>query len=221
MNNKARLTLEKRHQLIDLNKEYVNFDITFECRAVDATKDFEIIVVNQEQLNTIDLTNLTMKLTKNGYISGNSIADEDKYQNYFLILRAPTEEPIEVDLEIRIKQIEAKEHAETSPQFPQSQPMVPPPVADHLPYTGDQLLPCQPSQSVAPRTHLIFIVVGLLIIGGAVGYYFWKNSKKADGPLLTMEDDARSVYSDHSAVSKSSASSDDKGILDTLLQKSK
>ena len=221
MNNKTRLTLEKRHQLIDLNKEYVNFDITFECRAVDATKDFEIIVVNQEQLNTIDLTNLTMKLTKNGYISGNIIADEDKYQNYFLILRAPTEEPIEVDLEIRIKQIDAKQHVET-PQFPQSEPMVPPPsMPDHPPYFDESLLPCQSSQPAVQRTHLIFMVVGLLIIGGAIGYYFWKNSKKSDSPLLTVDDDVRSVYSDHSAVSKSTASSDDKGILDTLLQKSK
>lgn len=221
MNNKTRLTLEKRHQLIDLNKEYVNFDITFECRAVDATKDFEIIVVNQEQLNTIDLTNLTMKLTKNGYISGNIIADEDKYQNYFLILRAPTEEPIEVDLDIQIKQIDAKQqHVETTPQFPQSQPMVPPPLADHPPYLDDPLLPCQSSQPAVQRTHLIFMVVGLLIIGGAIGYYFWKNSKKSDSPLLAVDDDVRSVYSDGSAVSKSTASSDDKGILDTLLQKS-
>lgn len=219
MSSKTRLTLEKRHQLIDLNKEYVNFDITFECRAVDATKDFEIIVVNQEQLNTIDLTNLTMKLTKNGYISGNIIADEDKYQNYFLILRAPTEEPIEVDLEIRIKQIEAKQQAEM-PQFPQSQPMAPPQLAEHPPFIDDPMLPCQSSQPVQ-RTHLIFMVVGLLIIGGAIGYYFWKNSKKSDSPLLTMDDDVRSVYSDGSAVSKSSTSSDDKGILDTLLQKSK
>ena len=219
MSSKTRLTLEKRHQLIDLNKEYVNFDITFECRAVDATKDFEIIVVNQEQLNTIDLTNLTMKLTKNGYISGNIIADEDKYQNYFLILRAPTDEPIEVDLEIRIKQIEAKQQAEM-PQFPQSQPMAPPPLADHPPFIDDPMLPCQSSQPVQ-RTHLIFMVVGLLIIGGAIGYYFWKNSKKSDSPLLTMDDDVGSVYSDGSGVSKSSASSDDKGILDTLLQKSK
>ena len=220
MNNKTRLTLEKRHQLIDLNKEYVNFDITFECRAVDATKDFEIIVVNQEQLNTIDLTNLTMKLTKNGYISGNIIADEDKYQNYFLILRAPTEEPIEVDLEIRIKQIDARQQVET-PQFPQSQAMAPPPLADQPPYFDNSLLPCQSSQPGVQRTHLIFMVVGLLIIGGAIGYYFWKNSKKSDSPLLTVDDDVRSVYSDGSAVSKSTASSEDKGILDTLLQKSK
>ena len=217
MNSKTRLTLENRHQLIDLNKEYVNFDITFECRSVDATKDFEIIVVNQEQLNTIDLTNLTMKMTKNGYISGNIIADEDKYQNYFLILKSPTEGSIEVDLEIRIKQIEPKQQQHAD--FPQSQPMPPDVMPGSLP-DDSLLMPCQSPEPVR-QTHLIFMVIGLLIIGGAIGYYFWKNSKKTDSPLLSMEDDVRSVYSQSSTSSKSSASSDDKGILDTLIHKSK
>jgi hypothetical protein len=221
MNNKSRLTLESRHQLIDLNKEYVNFDITFECRAVDASKDFEIIVVNQEQLNTIDLTNLTMKMTKNGYISGNIIADEDKYQNYFLILRAPTEEPIDVDLEIKIKQIEPKNNPDAQ-QFPQTdqQMMMPPPLADHSPYMDDPLSHCQ-SSTPTNNTHIIFMVFGLLIVGGAVGYYFWKNSKKSgDGNHLAIEDDVRSVCSDMSYASKAS-SSDESGILDTLIKKSK
>lgn len=220
MNNKSRLTLETRHQLIDLNKEYVNFDITFECRAVDASRDFEVIVVNQEQLNTIDLTNLTMKMTKNGYISGNIIADEDKYQNYFLILRSPTEEPIDVDLEIRIKQIEAKHNPEAQ-QFPQSEPQMaqqPPPLAEHQPYMDDPLSQCQSSGS-GSNTHLILMVVGLLIVGGAVGYYFWKNSKNSSNKLA-LEDDVGSVCSERSSVSKAS-SSDESGILDALISKSK
>lgn len=195
MNNKSRLTLENRHQLIDLNKEYVNFDITFECRAVDATKDFEVVVVNQEQLNTIDLTNLTMKLTKNGYISGNIIADEDRYQNYFLILRAPGE-PIEVDLDIRIRPIDPKTDVLPSPQ--QVQPIPSPP------YAGDPMLPCQTTEvaSTLTRTNLILIVVGLLIIGGAIGYYFWnkKNNKHTDNagyssaPPSEQSSDASSEY---------------------------
>jgi len=224
ISNKSRLTLERRHQLIDLNKEYVNFDITFECRAIDATKDFEIIVVNQEQLNTIDLSNLTMKMTKNGYISGNIIADEDKYQNYFLILRSPTDEPIEVDLEIKIKQIAAKN---TDAELPLPQQPLPP---SHLspdammPYSdptiNDDVVTCQ-SSSGFKQSHLFFIVIGLMIIGGAAAYYFWKNSKKTNGACLAIEDDARSVYSEHSSCSGSSASSDDRGILDTLIKKSK
>lgn len=206
--NRTRLVLEKRHQLIDLNKDYVNFDITFECRALDATKDFEIIVVTQEQLNTIDLTNLTMKRTKGGYISGNIIADEDKYQNYFLIMRSPTDETIEVDLDTRIRQIEAKQPIapQSPPDLPVS-PLAPPEMVQ--PILEQPFIP-----PVQNRSHLIFMVVGLLIIGGAVGYYFWKNKK----PLLTVHDDAVSVCS---ASSHSSSSSDEAGILNTLIHKSK
>lgn len=206
--NRSRLTLEKRHQLIDLNKEYVNFDITFECKAVDATKDFEIIVVNQEQLNTVDLTNLTMKRTKGGYISGNIIADEDKYQNYFLILRSATEDPTDVDLEIKIKQIEPKPEMQTADFMtpvdlpPQQQSVHDMDIQCHSPATGGN--------------HVVFMVIGLLLIGGAVGYYFWRKSKSKEN--FSMDEDVRSVYSEKSS---SSSSSDEKGILDTLINKSK
>lgn len=215
ISNRSRLTLEKRHQLIDLNKEFVNFDIMFECKSVDATKDFEIIVVNQEQLNTIDLTNLTMKRTKGGYISGNIVADEDKYQNYFLILRSATEEPVEVDLEIKIKQIDPKQQQTQQPQpqsmeFPQ-QPL-PPPLANQI--LDDEII-----YPTTNRRQLIFMVVGLLIIGGAIGYYFWSK----DRPLPSLlDDDARSVYSEKSSSSKHSSSSSEKsGLLETLLHKEK
>lgn len=219
LNNKTRLTLERRHQLIDLNKEYVNFDITFECKSVDATKDFEVIVVNQEQLNTIDLTNLTMKLTNNGYISGNIVADEDKYQNYFLILRSPTDEPIEVDLEIKIKQIDAKFPLEG--QMP-SNGMVPenPLMENGLPP------PCADGSSIS-NTHKIFIVVGFLVIVGAVGYYFWKHRKDSGENSVSFADigdDTCSVLSDGSAVSKSSSSSSssgDEGVLQQLIRNKK
>lgn len=209
ISNKSRLTLETRHQLIDLNKEYVNFDIMFECKAVDATKDFEIIVVNQEQLNTIDLTNLTMKRTKGGYISGNIVADEDKYQNYFLILRSPTDEPVEVDLEIKIKQIEPKlPQPQQEQSFPQQSFPQPPPLANQV--LDDEII--YPSSN---RRHLIFIVISLVIIGGAIGYYFWKKSK-----LPQLDDDVRSVYSDNSSSSSkhSKSSSEKSGLLETLLK---
>lgn len=212
ISNKSRITLEKRHQLIDLNKEYVNFDIMFECRAVDATKDFEIIVVNQEQLNTIDLTNLTMKRTKGGYISGNIVADEDKYQNYFLILRSPTDEPVDVDLEIKIKQIEPKQQA-PDPSQQEFSPLQPPPLANQV-LEDDVIYP--PPSSIHQRQFL-FIVLGLVIIGGAIGYYFWQKNNKHNLSILdNINDDARSVSSEKS--SSSSSSSEKSGLLESLLQ---
>jgi hypothetical protein len=220
MSNRTRLILEKRHQLIDLNKEFINFDIMFECKSVDATKDFEIIVVNQEQLNTIDLTNLTMKRTKGGYISGNIVADEDKYQNYFLILRSATEEPVEVDLEIKIKQIEPKpqQPPPQQQQLQQQQPMefpqqpLPPPLANQI--LDDEII-----YPTTNRRQLVFMVVGLLIIGGAIGYYFWSKNRPISSLL---DDDAHSVYSEKSSSSKHSSSSSEKsGLLETLLHKEK
>lgn len=213
---KTRLTLEKRHQLIDLNKEYVNFDIGFECRAVDATKDFEIIVVTQEQLNTIDLTNLTMKRTKGGYISGNIIADEDKYQNYFLIMRSATGEPTDVDLEIRIKPIEPKQQPAAAPASDAEMAAAAHQQQDNFGLTAvndDMVSGCKGGNS----SKVMWLALVLLVVAGAAGYYYYTRRKNTDP--CNNNDDARSVSSRHS--SSSSSSSEDNGILEALIQKSK
>lgn len=207
---KTRLTLEKRHQLIDLNKEHVNFDIAFECRAVDATNDFEIIVVTQEQLNTVDLADLTMKKTKGGYISGNIIADEDKYQNYFLIMRSATGEPTDVDLEIRIKTIEPRQQQPQQPDAPMAAQ-----VPAHDPFavgaTNDDVV-CG-----SKGGNLVWVAVVLLVVAGVAGYYYYTRRK---GCVGSTEDDTQSIASSASHHSAAS-SSDDSGILETLIQKSK
>lgn len=212
---RTRLTLEKRHQLIDLNKEYVNFDIAFECRAVDATKDFEIIVATQEQLNTIDLTNLTMKRTKGGYISGNIIADEDKYQNYFLIVRSATDEPIEVDLDIRIKPIEPRPQQQPPQPTSTEVPMPPPPF--EMSIANDDLV-CGGVDK--KNNKLIWLVIVVVIVAAAAGgyYYYTKRNDKC-GLVVVAADDAASVAS--ASSHHSSSSSDESGLLESLIQKSK
>jgi hypothetical protein len=190
---------------------------------VDATKDFEIIVVNQEQLNTVDLANLAMKKTKGGYLSGNMIADEDKYQNYFLILRSATEEPVEVDLEIKIRAIEPRPAVEQENMPP---PPPPQPSATNFDTATDNatvLDDFPPAPAVAQSTsHVYLMVIGLIVVGAVAGYYYWKNCQKPATTTLAIDDDVRSVCSKSSSSSSSSHSSsstEEKGILDTLLHK--
>jgi len=208
--NRTRLSIVPRHQLIDLNKEYINFEIFFECRCADASKDFEMLVINQDQLNTIDLSNLVMKKTKGGYISGNIVADEDRYQNYFLVVRA--DDPVEADLDITIRPIPPKT-------------VVPPSPTDEL------LVPA--AASVAPAIsrarwiHVltdypfyVFLGVVLLAILVYVGYHYYKKyiSKVPDVNI----DDGKSESAHSSASSRRSSKDDDDGeILKKLLNKNR
>ena len=163
--NKTRLTLERRHQLIDLNKEYVNFEIFFECRSADATKDFEMLVINQEQLNTVDLANLVLKKTRGGYISGNIVADEDRYQNYFLVIRSLGEDQtVDVELDINIKPIEAVKRPELPP--PVEQPLPPLPIAEEC-SGGDK----KTWSEYFKKNYLIILFVVILV--GVTAYYVY------------------------------------------------
>jgi hypothetical protein len=165
--NKTRLTLERRHQLIDLNKDYVNFEIFFECRSADATKDFEMLVINQEQLNTVDLANLVLKKTRGGYISGNIVADEDRYQNYFLVIRSLGEDQtVDVELDINIKPTEAAKRPELPPAPPVEQPLPPLPIAEEC-SGGDK----KTWSEYFKKNYLIILFVVILV--GVTAYYVY------------------------------------------------
>lgn len=200
--NKTRLHIVPRHQLIDLNKEYINFEIFFECRSIDATKDFEMLVINQDQLNTIDLSNLVMKKTKGGYISGNIVADENTYQNYFLVVKSVGEEPVDADLDVAIRPIEPRT-MDAPPIAPTDDAIISPPCASSTSYEWIQKHP-----------FYILIAVVLLVLIIYVGYTMYK--KHVSHKLI--EEDAASV---HSKDSSSSSSSSSEGTLRDLIHKSK
>ena len=81
---KKTYTLGKIKQLIDLNDDSVNFDLSFKVTCHDDTI-FQMLVVD---LTTLDNTpQLEYKDVKNT-ISGNIVADKNVYQNYFLILKS-------------------------------------------------------------------------------------------------------------------------------------
>ena len=92
--------LGKIKQLIDLNGDSINFDISFSVKCKDSTP-FNLLVVDQE---TLDNEDLVYKDAKHS-ISGNIVADKNIYQNHFLILKSDTP----CDVEVEIKKIDLPE----------------------------------------------------------------------------------------------------------------
>ena len=209
---RTRLSLQPRPQLIDLNKEYVNCEINFECKSADATKDFEVLVINQDQLDTVDLSNLEMKRTRGGFVSGNIVADENKQQNYFLVVKGINEDPVDVDLEIRVAPIvpdpnklaHVRTESTTSPATPILETPSPQPWYKKL------------TQKPAYMFILAAIVIILVVV-----LIMWSKKNQPDGEC---NDDAVSTVSSSSSSSKSSKSSssssqpDIKGIRNIILQ---
>jgi len=117
---KQKYLLSSRPQLIDLNKNFKNFRLQFQVTAIDPTQEFQALVMNQEQLDTnTDLNAIEMKIAK-GKIGGNIVADNDKYQNYFLILKkspkdSETNTTVEVELTKNIEEVPVNITKEESP----------------------------------------------------------------------------------------------------------
>lgn len=101
--SKQTYKLSTRPQLIDLNQNFKNFRLSFQAISVtDPEAPFQAVVLNQDQLDVSDLKNIAMKNAK-GRIGGNIVADNDKYQNYFLLLKS--ENPLDVEVTISLQEI--------------------------------------------------------------------------------------------------------------------
>lgn len=203
---RTRMVLQPRHQLVDLNKEYMNCEITFECKAADATKDFEIIVVNQDQLDTVDLSSLEMKRTRGGFVSGNIVADENRQQNYFLVLKSVNDEPVEVDVNIILNSIEPDPNKISVPQdavvhTDNAVPYVPPVIVKKAWYAVLREKP----------VYLFIVVVVILLIVGGVYYLYKRSSKSSDD-----KDDTSSVSASSESASSVSSKSDNENSAAVL-----
>jgi len=150
--------LSDRPQLIDLNGNHVNFIVEFKVEAKDPTKTFQTIVLTQEQLDTMDLEKMEMKQAK-GQIGGTIKANNNKYQNYFLILRNALDgDPVEVEVNLHIQ--------------------TPPPVENHS--SKDSVssttttIP-DSSETVVPlyKKPWFWIFIGLILFFGGLYYYFY------------------------------------------------
>ena len=100
-NTRQTYSVTTQRKLVDLNGNLTNFDLTFTATSKD-NAPFEIIVVDQETLDSVPAQNLEYKKAS-GSISGNIVADKNKYRSYHLCLRA--DQPCSVDIEIKRRSI--------------------------------------------------------------------------------------------------------------------
>ncbi len=101
--SKNTYTLTPQNQLIDLNGDLVNFDLTFSAISKDGTP-FKALVIDQQTLDTNP--DLQHNIAENGSIGGNIVYDKNVPQNLFLILKIH-EKPCEVEVTIDKKEIPA------------------------------------------------------------------------------------------------------------------
>jgi hypothetical protein len=174
---KQKYNLSGRHQLIDLNQEFINFKLDFQVVSVEPDTHFHAVVMEQEQLDSkLDLKNLDMKIAK-GKIGGNIVADKNVYNNYFLVLKAVDDKPVEVELEINIEEI------------PPAPTPAPTSVVENF----------QPSESPQPkpvpfyRTSWFALLIVGVILGGLLYYYLFYIKK----PIAVTTNDATMPIENH------------------------
>lgn len=147
-------TLGPMKQLVDLNGDITNFDLTFNVTSKNGS-EFDAVVIDQTTLD--NNPNPEYKKAR-GNISGNIVADKGVYQNYFLLLRA--DKPCECDVTIDIKEIPKR--------------------TENLQSNGAEkmssLLPPKRPSSINWKMILLFIVV----VGGGLLLFYYSKKKTDD-----------------------------------------
>lgn len=186
-------TLSKTQQLIDLNKDLVNFDVNFKVVSQDK-KPFYALVIDQDSLDSGE--NIDYKEVKNGEISGNVSYDKNMYKNYFLILKSDEEN--KCDITIELKEIEA------NPEFlkpPVKEPIIneniqhPPQAAQPPAAPQKRKFPLphehpQRNQQIRKKTSYfsfknILILAGVVIVAFLVYKFYFSSSSVS--PLKTIK----------------------------------
>lgn len=93
------LELSTRHQLLDLNRDKVNFVLNFNIVAED-NKHFFVIILTQKEVDKYgNLDEIEMK-TAPGKISGTITVKDNVYENYILLLKSNDNCKVSVDLDV-------------------------------------------------------------------------------------------------------------------------
>lgn len=174
MSTNKTVNATSRQQLVDLNGETTNFDLTFTAKSTTGS-EFDVLVVDQATLDSNPT--LDFKRTNGGTISGNIVSDKDTYQNYFLCIKA--DNPTEVNVTINKREIPPNQTHQQQPgqqMHPQRQPNQ---QMQQMQRQQDRLLPQQVSQQVFQQSDggmsmrkLLYIAIAV-VGGGFILYYFY------------------------------------------------
>lgn len=115
MKEEHKLKIGKRHQLIDLNKDNTNFRLHFECISNPPDQSYQLCVASQSDLDEMEISNLPYKDVI-GTMSGNIVADKNKYENYFVVLRADQDCDVVVGIDLEPMELLELEEPTTEPQ---------------------------------------------------------------------------------------------------------
>jgi len=166
MSSQKTYKVHSQRQLVDLNGDSKNFDLTFTCTSKDGSP-FDVLVVDQ---TTLDSTPVLQYKRANGTISGNIVADKDVYQNYFLVLKS--DKPCEVTVKTVKKEIQ--------PNLPTQRRVLPSVDVKHRP-------PLKPPTKPGRSNWKIIAITVLVLGGGALLYYFYtQNKNKKQSSLDTL-----------------------------------
>lgn len=144
-------TLGKHKQLIDLNGDLTNFEITVTVTAKDPKSVFDIVVIDEASLNNSETLEYKQAV---GTISSTIVNDNNIYKNYYVVMKADT--PCQVDITLEKQEIAPK-------------PIPQPPLTQSSPgqITNKKLHNIKPQGQINWR---IILVIGGLV---AVGLYFF------------------------------------------------
>jgi hypothetical protein len=156
--------LTKRPQLIDLNGEHVNFRLEFQVKALKPENEFQAIVLTQDQLDSVDLNKIEMKQAK-GKINGNITANNNNYQNYFLVLKKKEEFPDhEVEVNIHLDEIPGQAVMENDENYTTEAPEQ---------QEQQQLQQVNGESSILPFYRRPWFGVAVLIVLLGIGYFLY------------------------------------------------
>lgn len=91
------LQLTKVRQLLDINKDVINFHCKYTAKSSE-NNPFQVGVVSQSQLDNDE--QIDFKMVEHNYISEEMTFDKNIYQNFFLCLKAPLPTNVEVTIEL-------------------------------------------------------------------------------------------------------------------------